>query len=57
MDLYTWIQAFSTCAAGLAAASLSTKEQVVGLMAHTFLMLQLSRDLGGTHWLQYVIDF
>ena len=57
MDLYTWIQAFSICAAGLAAASLSTKEQVVGLMAHMFLMLQLSRDLGGTHWLQYDIDF
>ena len=56
-DLPTWIQAFSIYAAGLAAASSTTKEQVMGLMAHMFLMVQLSRDLGGNHWLQYDKDF
>ena len=57
MDLPTCIQAFSIYAAGLAAACSTTKEQMVGLMAHMFLMVQISRDLGGTHWLQYDIDF
>ena len=47
------MQAFSIYAVGLAEASSTTKEQVVGLMAHMFLMVQLSRDLGGSHWLQY----
>ena len=56
-DLPTWIQAFSIYAAGLAAASSTTKEQVMGLMAHMFLMVQLSGDLGGNHWLQYDKDF
>ena len=56
-DLPTWIQAFSIYAAGLAAASSTTKEQVMGLMAHMFLMVQLSRDLGGNLWLQYDKDF
>ena len=56
-DLPTWIQAFSIYAAGLAAASSTTKEQVMSLMAHMFLMVQLSRDLGGNHWLQYDKDF
>ena len=56
-DLPTWIQAFSIYAAGLAAASSTTKEHVMGLMAHMFLMVQLSRDLGGNHWLQYDKDF
>ena len=32
----------------LAAASSTTKEQVMGLMAHMFLIVQLSRDLGAT---------
>ena len=56
-DLLTWIQAFSVYAAGLAVASSTTKEQVVGLKAHMFLMVQISRDLGGIYWLQYDIDF
>ena len=57
LDLPTWVQAFSIYAAGLAAASSTTKEQVMGLMAHMFLMVQLSRDLGGSHWLQYDKDY
>ena len=44
-DLPTWVQAFSIYAAGLAAISSTTSEQVLGLMAHTHLMIQLSRDL------------
>ena len=54
-DLPTWIQAFSIYVAGLAAASSTSKEQVMGFMAHMFLMVQLSRDLGDNHWLQYDI--
>ena len=44
-------------AAGLVVASLTTKEQVMGLMARMFLMVQLSRNLGGNHWLQFDKDF
>ena len=57
VDFPTWTQAFSIYAAGLAAANSTTKEQVMGLMAHMFLMVQLSPDLGGNHWLQYDKDF
>ena len=51
------MQAFSIYAASLAAVRLTTKEKVMGLMAHMFLMVPLSRDLGGSHWLQYDKDF
>ena len=40
-------------AAGLAVASSTTEEHVSGVMAHMFLMVQLSRDLGDSHWLYY----
>ena len=53
VDFPTWAQAFSIYAAGLAAVNSTTKEQVMGLMAHMFLMVQLSWDLGVNHWLQY----
>ena len=43
------------CRAG--GSELYYKEQVMGLMAHMFLMVQLSRDLGGNHCLQYDKDF
>ena len=54
VDLLTWVQIY---AAGLAAADSTTKERVMGLMAHMFLVVQLSQDLGGNHWLQYDKDF
>ena len=57
VDFPTWAQAFSIYAAGLAAVNSTTKEQVMGLMAHMFLMVQLSWDLGVNHWLQYDKDF
>ena len=34
--LFSWIQAFSIDTAGLVVASLTTKEQVMGLMARMF---------------------
>ena len=56
-DLSTWLQAFSICATPLAASDKSNSAQFKGLMAHMYLMIQLSKDLGGTAWLQYNREF
>ena len=55
--LSIWLQAFSIYAAALAASDKSSSAQFKGLMAHMYLMIQLSKDLGGTVWLQYDREF
>ena len=57
VDFPTWTQAFLIYAVGLAAANFTAEEQIMGLMAHMFIMIQLSWDLVGNHWLQYDKDF
>ena len=38
-------------------ADTTSKEEAVGLAAYIHLILQLSRDLGGTQWLRYDQEF
>ena len=56
-DIVSWARAFSIYAVVLAAAEDTTKEEVVGLLAHMHLMTQLARDLGGGQWLSYDSEF
>ena len=56
-DLSTWLQAFSIYAATLVASDKNNSAQFKGFMAHMYLMIQLSKDLGGTVWLQYDREF
>lgn len=52
-DIHTWTQAFTMFTAALASASSTTKDEVVGLIAHSYLILQLSKDMGGLRWSKY----
>ena len=56
-DILTWTQAFAIYMAALASANTTSKEEVVGLMAHLHLINQLSKDMGGNRWLKYDHDF
>ena len=56
-DLSTWLLAFSIYTATLAASDKTTSAHFKGLMALMYLMIQLSKDLGGTVWLQYDHEF
>lgn len=52
-DIQAWSQAFAVFMAALASASFTTTEEVVGLIAHSHLILQLAKDMGGLRWLKY----
>ena len=52
-DILSWLQAFSIYTAILVSADTTTKEEAAGLAAHTYLILQLSKDLKGPQWLKY----
>ncbi|XP_019858533.1 PREDICTED: uncharacterized protein LOC109586769 [Amphimedon queenslandica] len=56
-DIVSWIKAFSIYSAVLAAAEETTREEVVGLLAHMHLITQLSRDLAGGRWISYDSEF
>ena len=53
MDIHSWVQAYSMYAAALTSAETTTKSEAAGLLAHMYNVLQLAKDLGGNHWLQY----
>ena len=57
VDIQTWSQAFAVFVAALASASSTTKDEVVGLIAHSHLILQLSKDLGGLRGIKYDQEF
>ena len=52
-DILSWLQAFSIYTAILVSSETTTKEEAAGLAAHTYLILQLSKDLKGSQWLKY----
>ena len=52
-DILSWLQAFSIYTAILVSADATTKEEAAGLAAHTYLIIQLSKDLRGLQWLKY----
>ena len=44
LDIETWLQAFSIYAAALTAHATTSKEESTGLLAHMYLVTQISRD-------------
>ena len=56
-DIYTWIQAYNIFKAILLSAEDMMKEEAAGLVAHSYLILQMSKDLQGSQWLQYAQNF
>ena len=56
-DILTWLQAFSILSAILVSSEDTTKEEAAGLAAHSYLIIQLSRDLSGSQWLKYDQQF
>ena len=57
LDIETWLQAFSIYAAALTAHSSTSKEESTGLLAHMYLVTQISRDLRGSQWYRYDKEF
>ena len=56
-DIFSWLQAFSIFSAILLSSEDTTKEEAAGLAAHTYLILQMSKDLKGSQWFQYDQNF
>ena len=56
-DIMTWLQAFSILTAILVSSENTTREEAAGLAAHSYLIIQLSRDLSGSQWLKYDQQF
>ena len=52
-DIITWLQALSIITAILVSSEGTTREEAAGLAAHSYLIVQLSRDLFGFQWLKY----
>ena len=57
VDIFTWLQAYNIFTAILLSAEETTKEEAVGMVAHSYLILQMSKDLQGSQWLQYDQSF
>ena len=57
ITIWSWLQAYSRYVAVMFSADTMSKEEAAGLAAHMHLILQLSRDLGGTQWLRYDQEF
>ena len=56
-NIYIWIQACNVFTAILLSAEDTTKEEAAGRVAPSYLILQMSRDLQGSQWLQYDQNF
>ena len=52
-DIFTWLQAYNIFTAILLSAEDTTKEEAADLVVHSYLILQMSKDLQGLQWLQY----
>ena len=52
-DILSWLQAFSIHTAILVSADATTKEEAAGLAAHSYLIIELSKDLKCLQWLKY----
>ena len=52
-DILSWLRAFSIYTVILVTVDATTKEEAAGLAAHTYLIIQLSKDLKGLQWLKY----
>lgn len=56
-DVASWTQAFSIFVATLASAESTKKEELAGLLAHQYVILQIQKDLGGMKWYHYDKQF
>ena len=56
-NIFTWLQVFAKFMAVMLSSSMTSKEEAAGLAAHMYLILQLSKDLGGLQWLKYDQEF
>lgn len=56
-DIFMWSKAFAVYMAALASAPDTSSKEVVGLIAHLYLITQLSKDLGTSRCLKYDHDF
>ena len=56
-NILTWLQAFSVLTAILVSSENITREEAAGLAAHSYLIIQLSRDSSGSQWLKYDEQF
>ena len=57
LDIHSWPQAYPMYAAVLMIAVSTTKVKSAGLLAHTFNVQQVAKDLGGSQWLNYDRSF
>ena len=56
-DMPTWLTAYARFMAVLLATSATKPTESAGLAAHMHLILQVSQDLGGRHWMFYDKEF
>ena len=56
-DLTSWLQTFTIYMEAMASADATSKKEMAGLLAHSFLITQLSKNLQGIQWLQYDKEF
>lgn len=55
--IFQWLQAFSVFSAVLLSFDDTTKYEAAGLAAHTYIIIQMSKDLQGSQWYQYDQNF
>ena len=56
-DILSWLQVFSVFSAILLSSAEASKEEAAGLAAHSYLILQMYKDLQGPQWLHYDQNF
>ena len=57
LSITRWLKAYNIFAAALLSSEETTKEEAAGLVAHAYLILQLSEDLQDTQWSCYDQSF
>jgi len=53
LSILQWLKAFNIFMAILLSSEDATREEAIGLAAHSYLIIQLANDLPGSQWLQY----
>jgi len=56
-DMPTWLTTYARFMAVLLAAPATKPTEAAGFAAHMHLILQVSQDLGGRHWMFYDKEF
>ena len=56
-NICQWLQAFSVFSTVLLSSDDTTKDEAAGLAAHSYIIIQMSKDLQGSQWYQYDWNF